>query len=198
LLFCRAAIDLQIAQEKAQRERLEALKRQELQQEQLQLCQWQSQLSREKAHDEFQHQNQPSVYTDNASDDEDDDLNGNDAIAADAGDHSTSERVMPYHPDYYGRGWRPSRPNTAYSSMSECDVEDADGSTVNNSDNKASDSNTESSSRMLEQQLSMGECTRILSSSNSSSSWCRMHCIPRLNLVKRWLYQKNSKQSLLQ
>lgn len=44
MLACREAIDLQIQQQKAQRDQLEALKQQELQEERQELQDWQEQL----------------------------------------------------------------------------------------------------------------------------------------------------------
>lgn len=85
-----------MAQEQAHRQRLEDLKQQELQQERVGLTGWQRQLL---CGPQEQQQQQLLCTEGDESDYEDE----QDETAA-----SGRAGAMPDHPDYYGRGWRPS------------------------------------------------------------------------------------------
>lgn len=94
---CRAAVDRHIAHDRAQRERVEQLKEQELQQERQQLHQWQQQQQHAADGDE-------SDYEDDLAGEEE----GHTEAAADGLQDCSLQETMPDHPDYHGRGWRPS------------------------------------------------------------------------------------------
>lgn len=103
-MACRAAIDHQIAVEKAQRSRLDNLKQQELHQERQQLQDWQQQLPSK------QHQ----AGSGDESDYEDDLLQESTGDAAKASEAAAEQQdVVSDHADYYGRGWQPSKSKAA-------------------------------------------------------------------------------------
>lgn len=122
----RAAVDLQIQQQKAQRDQLEALKQQELQQERQELQDWQQQLP--------------------AQGDEDDDLAAGDpaaaGTAADAGAHadkgggdsSNSSSTASMQEVYHGKGWWPSKSADDHSQQPDTPCSPISGSTSSKGD----------------------------------------------------------------
>lgn len=144
ILHCRAAVDHQIALERATRTRIDTLKQQELEQERQQLQQWQQQ----------QEQQQQSQQAGDESDYEEDDLgidgvlSGTAATAAAAGYGILQDTaaVMPDHPDYHGKGWRLSRSQAAApaaaaatDAMEGAALDKGNGSTANSSGHAKAD-----------------------------------------------------------
>jgi len=122
---CRAAVDLQIKQQKAQRDQLDALKQQELQHERQGLQQWQQQVSQ-----------QQQLVAGDESDYEDDTADAEDAQVDNA-----HERQQPSTPcnDYHGRGWWPGTTGKG-SSTAETGNDDSNGNDAATSDADAVDS----------------------------------------------------------
>lgn len=119
-MLCRAAISHQIETEKKQRKRLEALKQQELEQERQQLQAWQQHLP-SSAHPQLQESCNTHGAPAGDESDYEDEMYGNQA-AVSAGNEATAassvpdnqlQVVMHDHPDYYGKGWHPSKSTTA-------------------------------------------------------------------------------------
>ena len=100
----REAIDRQIELERKKRQEIEERKKKELEDERNELKNWQQGLSGQKGEGGGA---AASIGGDDDSDYEEDEEEGGTAAAAAAA--GASEKPMPDHPDYHGRGWTPSR-----------------------------------------------------------------------------------------
>jgi hypothetical protein len=102
-VFCRAAVDLQIKQQKAQRDQLEALKQQELQEERQELQCWQQQLPEASAQQQLD-QGDESEYEDDTTDADAEVISVHDK-QQDSVQRQDGTADEPYH----GRGYWPSK-----------------------------------------------------------------------------------------
>lgn len=117
-LTCRrAAVDLQIQQQKAQRDQLEAFKQQELQEERQELQQWQQKLKDQG--DESDYEEEPADAAAQVISHGDQQACAQGSTAA-PGHHSSSTGTSTEEA-YHGRGWWPSKAADT-SSPSECAV----------------------------------------------------------------------------
>jgi hypothetical protein len=102
-LVCRAAVDLQIKQQKAQRDQLEALKQQELQDERQELQCWQQQLPDASA------QQQHQVKQGDESDYDDDTTDADAEVIGGHGKQQDSTKDGQTDDTYHGKGYWPSK-----------------------------------------------------------------------------------------